>query len=339
MLMTDGYGRTIDYLRISVTDRCDLKCKYCMPREERCSLPGDIMTDEEILLAVEAAAMQGICKIKITGGEPLIRENIIALIQKIRKVPGIEAVTLTTNGLHLKERAEELKRIGIDGINISLDTMDPEKYEEITGADRHPQVLDGVFTAADLGLKVKINAVSLDMDGGTSKLLQQGVLPPDIRALIDLAKDRPIDVRFIELMPIGQGKHYRSVSHADFLRLFEEEFSGVQKDPARHGNGPAEYYRIDGYCGSIGLISAIHGRFCDCCNRIRLTADGKLKSCLCFTENADLLPVLRASERDDLKREKLGEMIRNVILEKPIQHCFERSDQITESKDMVSIGG
>lgn len=336
--MTDKFGRKIDYLRISVTDRCNLRCSYCMPDSIECVPMDEILTDDEIISIVKASADIGISKIKITGGEPLTRKGCISLIKEIKAVPGIESVTLTTNGVMLKEYISELADAGIDGINISLDTMDAEKYRKITGMDNYSAVIEAVKKSAESGIMTKVNAVSLDFDGSVYERIKSGRLPDDIKELISLAKDYHIDVRFIEMMPIGYGKDFPSVPHDMLKEALKNEYLGISKDNSLRGNGPAEYYQIDGFKGRVGLISAIHGKFCDKCNRIRLTSKGEIKTCLCYEDRVDLMPILRGCEHEH-KLESLTEVLKEAILNKPMQHCFEEPENITEAKKMVSIGG
>lgn len=335
--MKDQHNRKIDYMRVSITDRCNLRCKYCMPDGIECVSMDRVMTYEEILTVVRTAAELGITKVKITGGEPFARKDCCKLIRAIKETPGIEKVTLTTNGILLREHIDELKEIGIDGINISLDTLSEERFKAITGTDGLNEVLAAVDASLASGIKTKINAVSLCFEEGTLKELQQGRLPEDIERLLFLAKEKNVDVRFIEMMPIGHGRDFPSVPHDLLLTALRTAFPEMTEDNTVHGNGPAEYYRIPGFAGGIGLISAVHGKFCHSCNRVRLTAKGYLKACLCYEDGVELLPILRQAEDD--KNEKLITAMEQVIRNKPEQHCFENPDKITESEEMVSIGG
>lgn len=343
--MLDHNGRIIDYLRISVTDRCNLRCKYCMPDGIKCLPMPEILTYEEICTVVETAAELGIRHIKLTGGEPLVRRGLISLIKKLKEIQGIEAVTMTTNGILLEKGLPELTEAGLDAVNISLDTMDREKYEEITGTDGLDTVLSAIKAAGSLckadlpgparsaeaaagpALLVKINAVSLDLG------------EDNLRALIDIARNMPVDVRFIEMMPIGFGKNFRSTNHTELLEKLKAMYPGMQKDDRHHGYGPAVYYTIPGFQGSVGLISAIHGKFCDTCNRVRLTSQGCLKTCLCYSDGADLRAILRAGLPETEMRAALLESMREAIFRKPDAHCFDKPAQITEIAGMNAIGG
>ena len=323
--MKDQYERDIDYMRVSITDRCNLRCRYCMPDGIEWLPMEQILTLEEITEACRQAAALGIRKIKITGGEPLARKGCTDLIGMLNALPGIEQVTLTTNGVLLPEYADELCRQGLHAVNVSLDTLDPVKYASITGFDQLSKVLDGIRGMEARGIPVKINAV-----------LQRGVNDMECIALAELAKDHFIDVRFIELMPIGHGKEMEPVSNPEVLERLRTHYGAncVTPDPRTHGNGPARYYRIDSFHGSIGFISAIHGKFCQNCNRIRLTAAGEVKPCLCYSDSISIKNALRTGSPEDVK-----ELFRQAIRQKPAAHCFENLQTVTERKEMSKIGG
>ena len=312
--MIDQYNRNIDYLRISVTDRCNLRCKYCMP-EGISTLPmKDILTYEEIRSVVEQAAELGFRHIRLTGGEPL-------------PVPGIEKVSMTTNGILLEKMLPGLIESGLDAVNISLDTLDREKYRELTGTDGLETVLSSIRAACSEGLKVKLNSVSLFSD------------EESIRTMVSLAEELPVDVRFIEMMPVGYGKKYPGISHEDLLQMLRRMYPGMEKDTRQHGFGPAVYYMIPGCRGSVGLISAIHGKFCSTCNRVRLTSQGYLKTCLCYSDGADLREVLRGDMPEEEKKTALRERMREAVFRKPDAHCFEKPEAMTEYAGMNAIGG
>lgn len=325
--MKDSFGRNIDYMRISITDRCNLRCKYCMPQGIESIPMSEILTFEEIQLIVECAADLGIRHIKVTGGEPLVRRGCCDLIAALKAVPGIEKVTITTNGVLLSQYLEDLLAAGVDGINVSLDTIDPAEYAAITGYDAAEEVIASVKEAAKYPVPVKINAVS--MASGVS----------DWEGLLSIAREYPVDVRFIEMMPIGYGKKFPSISNDKLLRDIRRKYPDMTEDRRVHGFGPAVYYQIPGYRGSVGFISAIHGKFCGDCNRVRLTSKGYLKTCLCYDKGVDLREVLRADGNRKEIREMLVKDIRQAILEKPDAHCFEQPDRMTEQQDMVMIGG
>ena len=333
--MRDRYGREIDYLRISVTDKCNLRCRYCMPEDIEAVPMPEILTFEEIIETVKAASGLGIRKLKITGGEPLVRRNICNLIRMLKEVNGIEQVTLTTNGILLSDNIDKLIEAGIDGINVSLDTLDRERYKRLTGYDELDRVLKGISAVLETEIQVKLNAVSIDWGAfsGSHDMLY------DTFSLVEYARDKAIDIRFIELMPIGYGKDFPGIPHDILIPAVRERYRGMVRDEAEHGNGPAAYYRIPGYKGSVGFISALHGMFCDSCNRIRLTTKGYLKSCLCYDTGADIKEVLRSGLPDTERRERLCSVMEEVISGKPGSHCFISEENISEKSPMSRIGG
>lgn len=325
--MKDGFGREIDYMRISITDRCNLRCRYCMP-DGIVQVPmNDILTYEEIIRVCHAAAEAGIHKLKITGGEPLVRDGCPELIGELKAVTGIEQVTMTTNGVLLAELLPELLDNGLDAVNISLDTMDRDTYRQITGRDELPQVLEGIKKAIESGIPVKANVV-----------LQRGINEKEWKKLAELTKENSMDVRFIEMMPIGYGKEYQTIYNEDILAKLKEIEPELYEDIRVHGNGPAVYYRIPSAKGSIGFISAMHGKFCGNCNRLRLTSMGKLKPCLCFGDSIDLRKILRESGEEGID-ELLYQAVCEAVSMKPEQHRFEALSDITEQKKMIQIGG
>lgn len=321
--MKDNYGRDIDYIRISITDRCNLRCKYCMPEGIEFLPMKEILTLEEIVEVCKMGAELGICKVKITGGEPLVRKGCVELVRMLKEIPKIEQVTLTTNGVLLKKYAKELYESGIDGINVSLDTLDREKYCEITGFDRLSDVLEGMREVQKYNIALKINAV-----------LRKDATEEDYLKLVELARNEKVNVRFIEMMPIGYGKNTETLSGNEMLAMLERMYGTIEKDERVHGNGPAIYYRLPEFVGSIGFINAIHGKFCASCNRVRLTSTGFLKGCLCYGTGASLKEDLRSGNYDKVK-----EMLEMIILEKPKEHIFEQWEEITEQNEMVRIGG
>lgn len=321
--MVDPYGRKIDYMRISITDRCNLRCNYCMPEDIVLTAAAEILTFEEIAAVCQAGVKAGITKLRITGGEPLVRRGCTDLIAMLKSIPGIEKVFMTTNGLLLAEYGEALKMAGIDGVNISLDAMDPMLYQNITRNNGFDQVLSGLKAMIRLKIPVKINTV-----------LIEGVNDGEWEAIADLAKKDPVDVRFIELMPMGTGKQYSVVSGARILEKIRSKYDGVREDRTSRGEGPAVYYRIPGFRGCIGFISAIHGKFCESCNRLRLTADGKLKPCLCYGDYIDIKERLRSHTGGSV-----DQGIQAAVAGKPDGHCFENIEKITENRKMSGIGG
>ncbi len=321
--MIDGKGRTIDYMRISITDRCNLRCRYCMPKDIQRMAPEEILTYEEIEEVCRQAAALGISKLKVTGGEPLIRKGCVSLMGKLKQIPGICQVTLTTNGILLEQSIEELCSAGVDGINISLDTLDRETFRRITGADKLGQVLDGIKASVCHGVNTKINVV-----------LQEGVNAGEWDGLLAMAQEWPVDVRFIEMMPIGGGEECQGISNQYLLKMIMDKYGRLARDAEGHGNGPAVYYRLPGFLGSIGFISAVHEKFCTACNRIRMTADGEIKPCLCYGGGGSVKRALREGDKMEVRR-ILGQAIKG----KPEGHCFERKQDMTEARKMVQIGG
>lgn len=321
--MKDSQGREIDYMRISVTDRCNLRCKYCMPDGIELLPMAEILTFEEILRVCRQAVALGITRFKITGGEPLVRRGCVDLIDRIRHLPGVDQVTLTTNGVLLREHLDALLDAGLDAVNISLDTLDRDRFTEITGSDRLEEVLAAVDAAVQSRLKVKINTV-----------LEQGKNAGEWQNILEMAKKRDLDIRFIEMMPIGKGAECTGISNEILLGWIREKYPDIHRDERVHGNGPAVYYHIPGFAGSVGFISAIHGVFCSGCNRIRMTATGELKPCLCYKDTVSVRDAARYGG-DSQIRAKLEQ----AVWMKPKQHCFDVLQDITERRKMVQIGG
>lgn len=326
--MKDGYGRTIDYMRVSITDRCNLRCRYCMPNGITLVPMRDILTYDEIEMICREAAKNGIRKLKVTGGEPLVRLGCTELVGRLKKIPGIEQVTMTSNGVELADALPELVKNGLDAVNISLDTLKPEVYRTITGRDELHRVLSSIDRALESGLRVKINTV-----------FQRGINDGEWRELAELTRERALDVRFIEMMPIGFGRDYETVYNEEILKRLTGAWPEITADETVHGNGPAVYYRLPGAKGSIGFISAMHGKFCADCNRIRLTSQGLLKLCLCYEDGADLRKILREAPDEEEASRRVGEAIRQAVERKPQAHSFEHFNEITERKKMVQIGG
>ena len=323
--MLDQYGRKIDYLRISVTDRCNLRCRYCMPEPMATVRHEDILRYEEILRICCAAAKLGITKFKVTGGEPLVRAGCTEFIAELKKQPGTQQVTLTTNGLLLEKNLDALADAGLDGVNISLDTTDNARFRSITGytGDGADTLLRVLEECCAKGLKTKINAVLLEETEA------------DAPALAAIASTLPVDVRFIELMPIGFGTAMRRVSPDDILSALRKRWPDLAPTDERRGNGPAHYYKSDLLLGRIGFIDAVSHKFCADCNRVRLTSTGQLKPCLCYADSADLRTLIRGGCTDDELREALKISIYN----KPRAHCFDTCAAVTERHAMSQIGG
>lgn len=321
--MKDQYGRNIDYLRLSITDRCNLRCRYCMPEGCRWLPMEEILTMEELVAVTTVAAELGIRRVKVTGGEPLVRKGCPDLVAVLKAVPGIEQVTLTTNGVALAQHATALRKAGLDAVNVSLDTLDRATFRQIAGSDALGHVLKGLDAALEQELPVKVNAV-----------LQKGVNEKHWPGLLELARGRNLDVRFIEMMPIGYGRGFQSISNDLLREQIEVTYGPLKPDNTVHGNGPAVYWRLPGFFGSVGFISAIHGKFCQSCNRVRLTSTGFLKGCLCYETGEDLRAPLRKGDLEEVRRR-----FRHLVFHKPQAHCFEELSQVTERREMSKIGG
>ena len=322
--LTDSFGRKIEYLRLSVTDKCNLRCVYCMPPNGVKSLEhSDILTFEEIESIVRILAKTGLKKVRFTGGEPFVRKDVIKLIEKISHTDGIAETGITTNGILLEKYIDDLKRIGLKKINISLDTADGEQYRQITGFDSFDTVISAIESAVDKGFDVKINCVPF--------FAEQNYID-----LAELAVKYPVSVRYIELMPLGQGKAFNRVSSVDILKKLEDKYGKAEKtDLSQKYKGPAEYYKFKDMKGSIGFISPISDSFCSKCSRIRLTADGFLKLCLHYDIGLDIKSLLRTGADDKTIEEKIKE----VLLRKPKGHSFGSLSENAENRKMIQIGG
>ena len=322
--MIDRWGRKIEYLRISVTDRCNFRCKYCMPEEGVAPLShDDVLRFEEMLVIVKAASELGINKIRVTGGEPLVRKGITGFIKALRVIPGIEDISMTTNGSLLEKHAEKLKEAGLDRVNISLDSLDEKKFYDITRGGNLEDVLRGIDSALTAGLApVKINCV-----------VTKGFNEDEILDFVEITKRIPVHVRFIELMPLGEGNRseFGFVSTAKLKRLINAELIPVEIK----GNGPAKCFKIEGALGSIGFISPMSGHICSRCNRIRLTADGKLRPCLESETEYDVKGLIRSGA----DTQEIKSFIRRVILSKPREHRMYTTYHKHTKRNMSQIGG
>ncbi|MEA1959810.1 MAG: GTP 3',8-cyclase MoaA [Bacillota bacterium] len=326
--MVDGYGREINYLRISVTDRCNLRCQYCMPAEGIQTLTHDqILTLEEIQRVVKVAATVGIKKVRLTGGEPLVRKNLLRFIEYMKDIDEIDDVSITTNGILFPDMAEELKNAGLNRVNISMDTMVPERYSFITRGGKLEIVQLAVQKALALGMKpVKLNVVVI-----------KGFNDVELMDFAQLAYDYPLHVRFIEFMPIGDLLFWdrkKMFSAAQMREIIEKEFT-LEEGKRIRGNGPACYYGIKGGIGSLGFINPISSHFCAECNRIRLTADGKLRPCLYDHHEVDLKKALRDGTSD----EGIRDLVVQAIQQKPERHHMDRGWGENNSRKMSQIGG
>lgn len=321
--MLDQYGRAVDYLRLSITDRCNLRCRYCMPEDVPFIPHEAVLRYEEIIRVCSLAAELGIRTLKITGGEPLVRRDCVWLMRELKALPGIKHVTLTTNGVLLEENLPALKELGVDGINVSLDTLDPEAYRRVTGCGGLDRVLSGLQAAVRAGLRVKLNCVPLAETG------LDGLL-----SLARLAETEPVDVRFIELMPIGHGRDCAPFGQHLLERAVLDAWPELTPAEARRGFGPARYYVSPRLRGAVGFIDAVSRGFCAGCNRVRLTSEGYLKLCLCHGDGLDLRALLRGGAPDAAVKAAMEA----AIFGKPARHSFGAAVP-EETRIMSQIGG
>lgn len=324
--MQDQFGREIEYMRISLTNNCNLRCSYCMPEKKIADI--HFFPEEQVLRCVESAVSLDITHFRLTGGEPLCYPGIEKLVCKIKQIKEVASVHLTTNGVLLKEKAEQLKQAGIDSINVSLDTLDEKEYQVLTGGGKLSNVLEGIKKAAELKIPIKINAVLREQT--------------DVCALAAFAEQNHVTLRFIEMMPIGFGKILPVKPKSKVLETLQERYGRYERIIQRkadsqeeYGHGPAVYYQFSDLNISIGLIQAIHGKFCDRCNRVRITSEAKLKPCLASAKVIDLRPALEDTENPD----KLAELMWQAVFRKPKSHHFEEQNPEKSSETMNQIGG
>jgi GTP 3',8-cyclase len=333
--MQDRYGHRISYLRVSITDRCNERCTYCMPHELQEWLPReDILTYEETLRLIRIVTDLGVSKVRITGGEPLTRRGVLDLLRELPKIPGLRDIGLSTNGTLLARRIEPgltmavaLRDAGVRSVNVSLDTLDPHVYARITGRDFHPQVLNGIAAATAAGFdQIKLNCV-----------LMRGRNEDQLIPLIEFAAARNLILRFIEMMPVSTNevldeKNFISILEAK--RVIESHYGAVMPEPGFRTNGPATYYQIPGRKQRIGFIGAMTNlHFCESCNKLRLTCDGKLRPCLGSYLEFDIMKPLRTGASD----EELRQFFIDVVDRKPEQHDFRGNYK--PNRKMVAIGG
>lgn len=325
----DHNRRTINYLRLSVTDRCNLRCIYCMPEEGIQFKPhSEILTYEEMLRIVKLCVRSGIRKVRLTGGEPLVRKGILPFIEKLCEIEDLKEIALTTNGILLKEYARSLRRSGLRCINVSMDTLNPERYRRITRGGSFEQVWEGIEEAEAAGLSpVKINVVAI-----------RGVNDDEVLDFSRLTYRKPYHVRFIELMPIGEAYARVKedfVSGDEILRQIRS-LGPVRYFPSGRQDGPASMYALEGAQGRIGVIAALSHHFCETCNRLRLTADGYLRGCLFSDRETDLKTPMREGKEDD----HLLDLIETTILKKPKDHGLVLHKQQRKcARPMNGIGG
>ena len=323
--MKDNSGRQVDYLRISLTDRCNLRCRYCMPASGiELMEHEDILTYEEIIRLVEVASQLGIKKIRLTGGEPLVRKGLVSLVKSIKSIEGIEELALTSNGLLLEEQLDDLLDAGLDRVNLSLDTLNEQTFKRLTRHEGLDKIMRGLQLCLDKNVVTKVNTVAI-----------KGINDKEIIDFISLTYKWQVDVRFIELMPIGCGQNFQGLTRSEIMN--EIRASGLKYSLLDHkrGNGPSDYIQLEDSLGKVGFISPMSHKFCETCNRIRITPDGFLKPCLFSGEGLDLKAILRAGiSNDDLK-----ELMASYIVSKPLSHHFDDDRIQVDQRWMNQIGG
>jgi cyclic pyranopterin phosphate synthase len=331
--MLDKFSREINYLRVSITDRCNLHCVYCRPKEG-ISLQGheDILRYEEIIRIVSVAVKMGLVKVRVTGGEPLVRRGFIEFIAALKKINGLKDISLTTNGILLEEFAGKIFDAGISRINISLDSLNKDKYSQITRGGNLDDVLRGIARAEEAGFSpIKINTVAI-----------KGFNDDEVLDFARLAMDKPFQVRFIELMPFGQKKNPDyGEEYMPAAQLIEKISRRYQLEPVKNkrnkSDGPAKIFKIKGGRGELGFINPVSDHFCSTCNRLRLTSDGKLRVCLLKEAEVDLKKALRENCGDA----ELEKLIRDAVLLKPKEHDIVCTDNSLKKcyRNMSEIGG
>lgn len=325
VMLIDGYGRKINYLRLSVTDRCNLRCRYCMPADGVPLLPhGAILTYEELFLIARTAVSLGIEKVRVTGGEPLVRRGILGFLSRLSGIPGLRQLVLTTNGVLLGEMAGDLRNAGVQRLNISIDSLSPGNFLQITRRGDVSRVLAGIEAAERAGFPIKLNMV-----------VMRGVNDHEVSDFAALSVDKPFAVRFIEFMPTRADREWGSlvVPGPEILERVAKRFRFVPVDRAELA-GPAREYRIRGAAGTIGVITPVTGHFCGDCNRIRVTASGTARGCLFSREETDLKPLLLGGDAVGLEQALLG-----IVRFKPGKHRLGPDDPGETSLDMSRVGG
>lgn len=323
----DAYGRRIDYLRVSLTDRCNMRCVYCMPEQGVTFLPRpELLTNDELVLVLRAAATAGFRKIRLTGGEPTLRYHLVDLVRDINAIPGIEHIAMTTNALGLRKLAASLKAAGLNRVNISIDSLDPEKFRWMTRGGKFEEIWDGIEAAIEAGLTpIKLNAV-----------IVRGMNDEEVVALAALTQRYPWEFRFIEVMPmtgVAGLAQEGIVSSAEILARIEGAFSPLQV-VERNASDPSRCYTLPGGVGKIGFISSVTDPFCATCNRMRLSADGRLHLCLLRDNEVDL----RAAVRSGVSQDKLEQIIRHAVAIKPWGHGLPEG-VLPTLRGMSQLGG
>ncbi|MBW2221498.1 MAG: GTP 3',8-cyclase MoaA [Deltaproteobacteria bacterium] len=327
--LIDNYKRHINYLRISITDRCNLRCIYCMPIDGISHLSHeDILSYEEIVRIARIAVKEGITKIRITGGEPLVRKGVVNLVGWLSQLEGIEDLSMTTNGILLSEFAKPLYEAGLKRVNVSMDSLKPDRFREITRGGELSSLISGIEKANEAGMSpIKINVVAM-----------KGFNEDEILDFAQLTKERNCQVRFIEFMPVGLKngwKEERYLSCSSIKKIIQENYKLHQLDNKRGNGGPADLYRLENAKGIIGFINAISSHFCSTCNRLRLTADGKLRPCLFSDKEFDIRMAMRQGDSD----EELRSLLHTALSNKPEGHAITKPTFKKCAREMVKIGG
>ncbi|MGZ6202073.1 MAG: GTP 3',8-cyclase MoaA [Thermodesulfobacteriota bacterium] len=327
-MLLDPFRRKINYLRISITDRCNLRCRYCMPEEGISIIPHqEILTYEEILRVVRVFGTEGISKVRLTGGEPLVRKGIVNFVSRLSQIEEIKDLSLTTNGILLKEFGQDLKNAGLKRINISLDSLKKDRFFQITRKDEFEKVWAGIEEALRVGLSpIKINMVAI-----------RGFNDDEIESFAQLTLGLPLIVRFIEYMPSGNGDEWKETDILTISQIMShlKNVGKLIPIPSDRWDGPAKRFRIKGALGEIGLFGAISSHFCDDCNRLRLTPDGKIRTCLFSDEEIDIKELLRNGGSDRDLKEKLFVALKK----KPERHSINTHQFKKCQRNMSAIGG
>lgn len=324
MTLVDGHGRSFHYLRLSVEDACDYRCRYCLPHGYHKEEPEPPLSLDEIRRLVAAFAGLGFWKVRLTGGEPTVRRDIVEIARAVARAPGVRRVALSTNGARLSALAGALAEAGVSAVNVSVDSLDPARFRDVTGRDDLPKVLDGVERALALGLAVKINAV-----------LMKGVNDRELDGFVAFARERPVEVRFIELMPVADNMEFFAERHLKAASLVERLLAdGWTEAPRAEADGPARRFTKPGHRGAVGVIAPYAKDFCATCNRLRITSRGRLRLCL-FAEGEHSLRALLS--RDD-QRAELQASVRGLLGLKEVSHSLPEG-KLGDTRHFAAIGG
>lgn len=324
MTLVDGFGRRFHYLRLSVTDACDYRCRYCLPHGYHQEEPEPPLTSDEIRRLVRAFAAMGFWKVRLTGGEPTVRRDLIEIARVVAGTPGVRRVALSTNGARLAALAADLKSAGVSAVNVSVDSLNRERFREVAGRDDLPKILDGIERALALGMTTKLNAV-----------LMKSVNDAEFGDFLDLTRERPLEARFIELMPVADNmeffaaRHLKASSLVDFLAA-----DGWTESPRAEADGPARRFTKEGHAGSVGVIAPYAKDFCSSCNRLRVTSRGRLRLCL-FAEGEHSL---RSLLQDDGQCDELQASVRSLLGLKEVSHSLPDGN-VGDARHFAAIGG